>query len=222
MALSKIDQTTKDRIIEEVKKGNKQNKIVMLLGISSSSVSRIIEDYRKLHPEEISPPSKFPLKKDYQHIVDLRKGGASYIEIANNIKCSMQTVYIACKKNGLIKTVKRQRKPKTPKKIIRQKLDQAVRDKVIELAKEGKTQKEIGRMLQIGQTTVSKIVVNYRKRHPKEISYSPNKMPIEVYERIIELRVRGKTYNEIAEIVPCSFKTVLNACKRYEKGYKPY
>ena len=138
-------------------------------------------------------------------VIELRKEGKLYEQIAEELGCTVKSVSRICENYGYTyKTIPKPPKPQKPKKT------KIYDESILKLNQEGKGNKEIADFLGITTQKVRDI----SKRLGIYNNEKPRKIDIEVEQKIVKLRYDRMRYEEIAEQLGVNYHTVRSRIQR--------
>ena len=206
MENEKLEERRK-KVLELNKKGNTNTKIAEILGISEGTVRN---DLKKLAEEgEIIKKNKSEKKRQTQEerrtkVLELKEEGKTNKEIAKILGTSEMTVG---------KDIKELEKQGIP---VKKSLEKR-KNQILTLNKEGKSNKEIAEMLGISIGQIS-YIIKQLKDQGENIKKNPTKEKKQIREerraKILQLKLEGKTHQQIAEILGISTTTIYKDIKK--------
>lgn len=194
-----------DQIVEMRKQGASYKEIKKALGIREALVAKVLREKGMTNNQEINKVIEERKKQENDKrdngIIQMKKSGATYIEIMEEYNIGIETIRKILNKERQDKIEKAPEERQEEKRKQQEERDR--RDKrIVEMRKSGKTIKQIAEEINVSQETARKII--NRNIDDKEIEQAK----IDRNAKILEMRENGDAYKKIAEEFAISQETV--------------
>lgn len=198
-----------EKMIELRRQGNSYEKIANKLGCGSTSVARKLSELSNF--EEIEAEfnkNKDSINNNSEKIIELRKKGCIFSEIAKEINISEKTIRKIYSQLPNVNEIEQEfKKQYKLRNITRIKTSEDLAEQIIEARKQGMSQPQIAKLLKCPEAKISKVLVNAENREEIEQEFQKNykkenqeQIPENILNQIIEARKAGKSYIAIGKI----------------------